>query len=219
MRTLLAPLVLLTLIADAAGCGAVATERPIYDPEKNTIADARFVGRWTAKQGKWDMEVVRWHCSYWVRGIYPDPDTNHSQEALPVDLVRFKGRAFVFLATPPFQYFEGTLLFWCYHVEFADRGQTMRLRFLNTMALSEYLEDHPGTLKYRVIDDRPLYHSLPATRPATDPAATEPTTQRLIKNMTLTDEPKRIRNFLADHAGDGRFWSEPLVFTRAAGSQ
>jgi hypothetical protein len=217
--SLIRPLILALMSFLACGCGAFATSRPIYDAQTEPILDRRLAGTWCSQQGG-VLEFKRWRCVYWMRGQMSNCDKSYTPEPMPVDLVRFGNKSFLFMAILPFSEAPGigTPLFPCWRIEFADRGKTLRLRMLDTLALAEYFQDHPGEMKYEEEREGPFYHSLTVSRPATEPNATQPTTQRQIKNMILTDDPKRIRRFLTEHADDSRFWSPAGIYGRVGGS-
>jgi hypothetical protein len=207
------------------GCGAIATRQPIYDPAKDAILDKRLVGTWYSRQMVW--EFTQWRGGLWMRDVTPGCDNQSPAQPWPVDLVRLGKHEFLFMAFGPFADTAGigTPLFPCWRMDFSDGGNTLKISLLNTVALAEYFQDHPGVMKYEPIKDGPFYHSLQidTTRPATQPdekneTTTQPTTKKVVQNMILTDEPKRIRKFLIDHSEDPMFFVEQGVLRRVTGS-
>jgi hypothetical protein len=208
------------------GCGAIATRQPLYDPAKDTVLDRRLAGTWYSQQMVW--EIVQWRGGFWMRDVTPGCDDHPVSEPWPVDVVRMGKHEFLIQTMPPFKSIEGigTMLFPCWRLDFRDDGNTLRLSLLNTVALAEFAQDHPGAMKYEEIPEQPYYHWLrpqtqpsPAsTQPSSQPdATTEPTTRPVIKNMILTDDPKRIRQFLIDHADDPKLFGELYVLHRVTG--
>jgi hypothetical protein len=198
---------LFTLALFVAGCGAVATRQPLYDPERDTRYDARLVGTWRADCS--DIEIRR---SQRIVYLMQDPlsrTTSDSTSPTEFELVRLGKYQYLFVSTHHGDF--GTLLFPCYRVEFARWGREMRLRWLNTVKIGKYLEDHPGTLKYDLLPTQ-FTHLPPTTSPASQsrPAETQPD----LKNMILTDEPAKIRQFLIDHQDDPDWVTQPMVLRR-----
>ena len=220
--------ILLGAMIFLTGC-AIGTRQPIYDPAKDTILDPRLAGTWYSPDLVY--EIVQWRSGFWMREVKPGCAEQQEPQPWPVDLVRMEKQEYLFLAFPPFAQTHGigTLLFPCWRVTFDDRN-TLRLALLNSIALNKFLQDHPGTMRYEPVRGGHGTFAMaigPATQPgepATAPTtpATTPTTHLSgeieINNIILTDEPKRIRHFLSDHANDPELFCQPIVLRRVTGS-
>jgi hypothetical protein len=205
------------------GCGAFATRYPIYDPEKEAILDTRLLGTWYSEHSV--LRFLKWHGGLWMQDVTPDSCRPDALPAAPaaVDAVKLGEHEFIFVAVSPFDIFSkqiGTWLIGSYRVEIEDHQTTLMLGPLDTLALAKSIQDHPGTIAYEETGNvRLSLTTQPATQPIASQPSTQPTTQPEIKNMILTDDPKRIRQLLIDHANDPAIFQSWVVYKRVSESK
>lgn len=183
-------------MAGISGC-TVATTRPLYNPKQDVVFDARLVGTW----GNADecLRISRGaDKGYELTDLTPQQPPGAAQQPVRAELVPIGKYRYLFVCLPGNQ---GTLLFPCYRVEFKDTS--VRLQVLNIAMIEDYLNRHPGTLRFEKKPSKIV--------PQGAGAATQPGMNPAWNDFLITDEPPKVRRFLEAHQDDPGFVCEPMI--------
>jgi hypothetical protein len=178
----------------------IATSEPLYDAKRDVIFDPRLVGLWGNADQVLRISAAADH-GYELTQSDVRPAAGGQQEqqqAVRAELVKIGRYRYLFLCPPDL---KGTLLFPCFRVDFP--GGRLRLQMLNVAMIAEFLDHHPGVLRYEKTPSPLLANGNgPATQPVVKPE---------LNNLLITDEPLKVRRFLEVHEDDPGFVCEPLI--------
>lgn len=187
-----------------AGC-VDTTALPLYDRERDAIADPRLVGIWYAEG--YDLQIGYGpEIGYLVRPLH----FNANDPQFIYNITRIGERQYCFL-TEYGKVGGGTVLTGASQLQISV-GELV-VRGLRTDVLRERLFANQDLLRYEAgrgawtVSEAGPSTTAPTSRPATTPTSRP-------SSITLTDDPVKIRQYLIDHQDDPELFTRSIIVRR-----
>ena len=201
-------IVLLLLILGCYGCSAVLSVQPLSD-DSSSVLDERLYGRWQDPEKPDRSDTITIRHKRGTKGTLEIISERKNRRGVERTIAfALRGKFDLLSARLELKEDANRVVYGICRYRF-PRPDTLELYRLDAQIFGRAVED--GTLRGEVT------YSERDPGPADDPPRRLGVVEREIDDVTLTDEPERILEFIRRH-GDKAFHSEPGVLRRV-GSQ